>query len=131
MSDTNNIQTFIEPYLVPEGSPELNNNLREMAASFAVTDDKIREIIKGFHQSMAAGLQRDNPDVLPMIPTYVRRRPTGKETGTFLALDLGGTNLRVCQVTLNGDTTYGLVQQKFTITPEAKEGRLWDFIAEC
>ncbi|KAI9502123.1 hypothetical protein BX070DRAFT_239726 [Coemansia spiralis] len=66
-----------------------------------------------------------------MIPTYVCGRPTGKETGTFLALDLGGTNLRVCQVTLNGDTTYSLVQQKFTITQEAKESRLWDFIAEC
>ncbi|KAJ1798635.1 hypothetical protein LPJ59_002374 [Coemansia sp. RSA 2399] len=131
MADTNDISTFVEPYVIPEGSPELNSNLREMAASFAVTDDKIREIIKGFHRSMAAGLQRDNPDVLPMIPTYVHRRPTGKETGTFLALDLGGTNLRVCQVTLNGDTTYGLVQQKFTITPEAKDSRLWDFIAEC
>ncbi|KAJ2657319.1 hypothetical protein IWW48_004563 [Coemansia sp. RSA 1200] len=131
MSDTNDIQTFVQPYLVPEGSDELNANLRAMAESFAVTDDKIREIIKGFHKSMAAGLERDNPDVLPMIPTYVHRRPTGKETGTFLALDLGGTNLRVCQVTLNGDTTYTLVQQKFTITPEAKETRLWDFVAEC
>ncbi|KAI7823702.1 hexokinase-domain-containing protein [Kickxella alabastrina] len=66
-----------------------------------------------------------------MIPTFVRRRPSGKETGTFLALDLGGTNLRVCQVTLNGDTTYSLVQQKFTITQDAKESRLWDFIADC
>ncbi|KAJ2576812.1 hypothetical protein EV177_010929, partial [Coemansia sp. RSA 1804] len=47
MSDTNDIQTFVQPYLVPEGSDELNANLRAMAESFAVTDDKIREIIKG------------------------------------------------------------------------------------
>jgi len=25
-----------------------------------------------------------------MIPSYVTRRPTGKETGSYLALDLGG-----------------------------------------
>ncbi|KAJ2799297.1 hypothetical protein H4S07_005473 [Coemansia furcata] len=131
MADTNDIQTFIKPYMVPEGSDELNLNLQAMAASFAVTDDKIRDIIKGLHKSMKTGLDHDDPDALPMIPTYVSGRPTGKETGTFLALDLGGTNLRVCQVTLKGDTTYSLVQQKFTITQEAKESRLWDFIAEC
>ncbi|KAJ2465920.1 hypothetical protein GGI02_004544 [Coemansia sp. RSA 2322] len=131
MADTNDIQTFVKPYLVPEGSELLNRSLETMAASFAVTDDKIREIISGMHKSMKTGLDHDDPDALPMIPTYVSGRPTGKETGTFLALDLGGTNLRVCQVTLKGDTTYSLVQQKFTITQEAKEVRLWDFIAEC
>ncbi|KAJ2890591.1 hypothetical protein IWW38_004049 [Coemansia aciculifera] len=131
MADTNDIQTFIKPYVVPEGSDELNRVLESMATGFAVTDDKIREIIKGMHKSMKTGLDHDDSDALPMIPTYVCGRPTGKETGTFLALDLGGTNLRVCQVTLNGDTTYSLVQQKFTITQDAKESRLWDFIAEC
>lgn len=38
-----------------------------------------------------------------MIPTYVQHIPNGSEKGTFLALDLGGTNLRVCEVTLLGD----------------------------
>ncbi|KAJ1928797.1 hypothetical protein FBU59_007099, partial [Linderina macrospora] len=131
MVDTNTIDAFVTPYLLSEGSEELNTTLTTMAKGFAVTDDKIREIIKGFHASMKAGLARDDPDALPMIPTFVRGRPTGEEKGTYLALDLGGTNLRVCQVTLNGDTTYSLVQQKFTITQEAKAERLWDFVAEC
>ncbi|ORX67019.1 hypothetical protein DL89DRAFT_269465 [Linderina pennispora] len=123
MVDTNTIDAFVTPYLLSEGSEELNAALTSMAKGFAVTDDKIREIIKGFHASMKAGLVRDDPNALPMIPTF--------EKGTYLALDLGGTNLRVCQVTLNGDTTYNLVQQKFTITQEAKAERLWDFVAEC
>ncbi|KAJ1726239.1 hypothetical protein LPJ61_005327 [Coemansia biformis] len=131
MADTNDIKSFVEPYQIPEASDELNQDLAAMAESFAVPDDKVREIIAEFHQAMRAGLAQDNPDALPMIPTFVNRRPTGKETGHFLALDLGGTNLRVCQVELRGDTTYGLVQQKFTITQDAKESRLWDFIAEC
>lgn len=29
-----------------------------------------------------------------MIPTYIQTVPDGTETGTYLALDLGGTNLR-------------------------------------
>ncbi|KAJ2759073.1 hypothetical protein IWQ56_005839, partial [Coemansia nantahalensis] len=131
MADTNDVKAFVEPYLIGGASDELNQNLAAMAESFAVTDDKIRDIIKEFHRSMHAGLAKDDPEVLPMIPTFVNRRPTGKETGRFLALDLGGTNLRACQVELRGDTTYDLVQQKFTITQEAKESRLWDFIAEC
>ncbi|KAI9471702.1 hypothetical protein LPJ78_000631 [Coemansia sp. RSA 989] len=131
MADTNDIQAFVQPYQIAEASPELNRSLDCMARSFAVTDDKIREIINEFHRSMKAGLAADDPSELLMIPTFVNRRPTGTETGKFLALDLGGTNLRVCQVTLNGDTTYNLVQQKFTITQEAKSARLWDFVAEC
>lgn len=32
--------------------------------------------------------------------TWVLNLPDGHEQGTFLTLDLGGTNLRVCKVTL-------------------------------
>ncbi|KAJ1922191.1 hypothetical protein H4219_000053 [Mycoemilia scoparia] len=124
------ISEFVDKYVV-EGIPkEHNDALRKMAESFAVTDDKMRDIIHGFHESMQAGLNGDR-NALPMIPSFVRRRPTGKEQGTFLSLDLGGTNLRVCQVTLNGDSTHKLVQQKFTITKEAKEKTLFDWIAQC
>lgn len=36
------------------------------------------------------------------FPTYVQSLPTGKESGAYLAVDLGGTNLRVMLVTLFG-----------------------------
>ena len=35
-----------------------------------------------------------------MNPTWVMGFPDGDEQGTFLALDMGGTNLRVCEVIL-------------------------------
>lgn len=38
-----------------------------------------------------------------MISSYVTRLPTGEETGTFLALDLGGSTLRACAVDLLGN----------------------------
>lgn len=73
-----------------------------------------------------------------MIPTYVQKIPDGSETGTFLALvslssrvhhdvgsraqgsvllmqDLGGTNLRVCEVTLLGDHKWTMKQQKYKV----------------
>lgn len=37
------------------------------------------------------------------LPTPVTELPTGKETGQFLAIDVGGTNLRVAFIELLGD----------------------------
>uniref|UniRef100_A0A1I7WNX4 Phosphotransferase n=1 Tax=Heterorhabditis bacteriophora TaxID=37862 RepID=A0A1I7WNX4_HETBA len=37
-----------------------------------------------------------------MLPSYVRAVPNGKESGDFLALDLGGTNFRVLLIRLHG-----------------------------
>ena len=33
-----------------------------------------------------------------MLPTHLRKLPSGTETGSYLALDLGGTNFRVLKV---------------------------------
>ncbi|EEB98209.1 hypothetical protein MPER_02327, partial [Moniliophthora perniciosa FA553] len=57
-----------------------------------------------------------------MIPSFVTGVPDGTETGTFLALDLGGTNLRVCEVVLNGDKRFTLRQQKYKVSEGFKDG---------
>lgn len=69
-----------------------------------------------------------------MLPTYVFGWPSGEETGSYLALDLGGTNLRVCHVVLKGKGQFEVTQSKFRLTDEQKqvEGQeLFDFCAEC
>ncbi|CUS09352.1 unnamed protein product [Tuber aestivum] len=58
--------------------------------------------------------QNDGRD-MTMIPTYVTSVPNGTEKGVYLAVDLGGTNFRVCSVVLNGDTTFDLTQSKVAI----------------
>ena len=60
----------------------------------------------------------------PMIPTFVGEIPSGSETGTFLALDLGGTNLRVCEVTLLGDHKWTMKQQKYRVSDNLKTGEV-------
>lgn len=50
-----------------------------------------------------------------MLPAYVFGWPSGKETGSYLAVDLGGTNLRVCLVELEGDGKFEVTQTKFRL----------------
>lgn len=69
-----------------------------------------------------------------MIPTFVTGRPTGQEIGKYLALDLGGTYLRVCEVSLHGNRDFSIHQQKYKVPGPLKLGEmtdLCDFIAEC
>lgn len=61
--------------------------------------------------------------------------PDGSEKGTFLAVDLGGTNCRICLVDLLGNSTYNVTQTKQTV-PEhlrinPKYQPLFSFIAEA
>jgi hexokinase len=44
--------------------------------------------------------------------------PTGNETGTFLAMDLGGTNIRACSVDLQGHGKF-VIQSSKAMVPEA------------
>ena len=61
--------------------------------------------------------------------------PTGHETGTFLALDMGGTNLRVCEIVLSQEKgEFDIIQSKYRMPEELKTGKaeeLWEYIADC
>ena len=69
-----------------------------------------------------------------MNVTWVLGWPDGHEQGQFLAVDLGGTNIRVCWITLKerqGETE--IVQEEYKLSDEMKAGsaeELWAFIAE-
>lgn len=68
--------------------------------------------------------------------------PTGVERGTFLAVDLGGSNCRICLVDLHGDSTFTVAQSKHRVPPEVMvcqsykplfefiAGKVADFLAE-
>lgn len=71
----------------------------------------------------------------PMNPTWCMAFPTGYETGTFLALDMGGTNLRVCEIILTDEKSeFDIIQSKYRMPEELKSGtsdELWEYIADC
>lgn len=70
-----------------------------------------------------------------MNPTWVMDFPTGYETGKFLALDMGGTNLRVCEIVLTeAKSEFDITQSKYRLPEELKTGQadeLWEYIADC
>jgi hexokinase len=61
--------------------------------------------------------------------------PDGNETGAYLALDMGGTNLRVCEVTLTAEKgEFEIIQSKYRMPEELKTGtadELWGYVADC
>jgi hexokinase len=70
-------------------------------SAFALSREELDCIRTAFHEAMRRGLAGDPSSTIPMIPSFVTRLPTGQETGTFWAIDLGGTNLRVVRVPLS------------------------------
>jgi len=82
---------------------------------------------------MKKGLATKGPHMLKMLPTYVGK-PTGKEAGVYLALDLGGTNFRVIKVQLDDGRIFGTSKKSYQISEEIMRGnatQLFDFIALC
>ncbi|KAF7729968.1 glucokinase [Apophysomyces ossiformis] len=71
---------------------------------FNLTPEKFKVIVRGFEAEYNHGLNTASASGLAtMIPSFVTRLPTGQEKGTFLALDLGGSTLRVSAVKLLGN----------------------------
>lgn len=70
-----------------------------------------------------------------MNVTWVTGYPNGEETGNYITVDMGGTNLRVCQVILTEERGgYELTQEKFKLPPGIRDGaadELWGFTADC
>lgn len=69
-----------------------------------------------------------------MNSTWVMAYPNGTETGRVLTLDMGGTNLRVCDVSLaQGRGEADQIQRKYKLTQEIKNAtseQLWDWVAD-
>ncbi|KKA29695.1 hypothetical protein TD95_004460 [Thielaviopsis punctulata] len=100
---------------------------------FDVSDETLNKAVSEFLNQMEEGLETDGTS-LAQIPTYVTGIPNGSEKGLYLAVDLGGTNFRVCSIQLNGDSTFNLTFNKVAIPKDlmvAKTAReLFAFLAK-
>lgn len=101
---------------------------------FTLDTAKLKEITEQFIVELKQGLTEEGGNI-PMNPTWVMNAPDGEETGRYLALDMGGTNLRVCEVTLVEEKgEFDIIQSKYRLPEELKSGtadELWDYIADC
>ncbi|KAF7542815.1 hypothetical protein G7046_g10108 [Stylonectria norvegica] len=113
----------------------LADETNRVVNEFEFTDDDLNRHVKEFLSQMTIGLNDDNAnDGLAQIPTYVTGVPNGTEKGLYLAVDLGGTNFRVCSIMLNGDNTFNLTYNKVAIPKELMVAKtateLFSFLAK-
>jgi hexokinase len=112
---------------------ETKRFLSILRKEFLISLPDIRQIINAFHREMELGLAGKESS-LKMLPAFVGR-PTGKEEGSFLAVDIGGTNIRVLHVELDGKGNARISAiERFVVPPAFMRGEgiaLFDFIADC
>ena len=99
---------------------------------FELSLPAMKNIIESFRGEMEKGLA-GRKSSLKMIPTYVHM-PSGEEKGRFIALDLGGTNFRVLELTLKGNHKVGRPNiMKFALDKKHITGSadlFFDFLAD-
>lgn len=112
---------------------DLKPELEHFSDLLTVDAEKLKQISKHFVKELEKGLSKEGGNI-PMNVAWVMDYPTGKETGKFLALDMGGTNLRVAEITLDGRRGFDTTQSKYKIPPQIITGtsdELWNFTADC
>ncbi|CAK5089001.1 unnamed protein product [Meloidogyne enterolobii] len=107
----------------------------EHCSYIKLNDEQLREIMQRLEQSFAEGLQNEETAVVKMLPSFIRATSVGKESGEFLALDLGGSNFRVLLITLHGDGKKGEMSHvTYAVPQELQQGtgeHLFDHVANC
>ncbi|KAG0682460.1 hexokinase A [Pichia californica] len=117
-----------------------NNKLQEKITQihdkFWIPTETLDKIIAYFIEELNRGL-KDGTDPLgiPMNISWVVGYPTGEETGDFLALDFGGTNLRVVMVHLHGnkklETDHSFYKLPHGMRTTKNKDELFEFMASC
>ncbi|KAJ5932035.1 hypothetical protein N7516_006524 [Penicillium verrucosum] len=98
-------------------SSSLLDQATRIARDFDYPAEKVQRGVAEYIEQSNEGLTKEGT-TLSQIPTFVTAVPNGTEKGLYLAVDLGGTNFRVCSVLLHGDTTFSLTQSKILIPRE-------------
>ncbi|KAF9544571.1 glucokinase [Mortierella hygrophila] len=111
-----------------------SSTFQEVVSQFVLSKEQVDKIINGLNDELIEGLSTTDPKNITQQPSFITRLPTGKETGLYLAIDMGGTNLRTAAVHLLGDGQVGVTMEKHEITHELKTGTgqaMFDWIADC
>lgn len=117
---------------------DLSRVLADLEEQLAVSANLLQDIAIRFKAAMTAGLL-GKPSSLKMLPAFINA-PTGLEQGTVVAVDFGGTNVRVLLIELTGQGQAQIIsrrsfplknkQANYDFTTASASGmQLFDFIA--
>lgn len=106
---------------------------------FEVDKESMLRIAMLFKQTMEEGLGGDK-SCLKMLPSFIGK-PTGKEKGTFMTMDMGGTNLRCTKFSISDGKFETIVEKKEKlinkekgynlVTAKTDAAKLFGFMADC
>ena len=111
-------------------------NWEKMRQALQLSGAELRELAQHFRKSTEDALEGKESS-LSALRTYLGL-PTGRETGTFLALDFGGTNVRASRIRLMGEQGFAVESKvakplkcaDYDYTASSKTAdELFDFIA--
>lgn len=77
---------------------------------FTVDKEELQMIAADFRYDLKKGLVDPDESSLRMLKSYLGL-PSGKEKGEYLALDFGGTNVRVLLIRLEGEGKYEILKK--------------------
>jgi len=110
----------------------LDGIYEEIKQQFQKSKDDLDLIVKNMLAEMREGLEPVSESSLKMIPSFVTKLPTGKEKGTAFAIDMGGSNLRIIKVKLDGNGKAEIISSVQELIPAAIQQStadiLFDFI---
>ncbi|KAI5296239.1 hexokinase A [Ascosphaera acerosa] len=117
-----------------EMPPAVLDEIHELEKIFTADTACLKKVVAHFVKELEKGLTVEGGNI-PMNITWVFGFPDGNEQGSFLALDMGGTNLRVCEIVLTEKQGgFDITQSKYRMPEELKTGtsdELWEYIADC
>ena len=112
---------------------------KAIMAEFTIDKERLQTIAASFRRDLQVGLENVSQSSMRMLKSYVGL-PSGDEKGEYLALDFGGTNVRVSKIRLDGGGKYEITKRvgRPLVVPgeydyickDATAAQMFDFIAE-
>lgn len=116
-----------------------NDVINNVLKAFEVDKDSMANIAMLFKETMERGLKGE-ATCLKMLPSFIGK-PTGKEQGTFMTMDMGGTNLRCTKFKIQDGNFENIVEKKVKLINKEKgydltkadtdAKQLFGFMADC
>ncbi|XGW23448.1 hypothetical protein V3C99_005575, partial [Haemonchus contortus] len=109
-------------------------SLESIMDEFQLPNETLRRLMSHLKNHMDKGLKGGlEMSTLAMLPSFVPELPDGTEHGKFVALDLGGTNLRVMTMEIEPGEQMRTDQYNTSVPSAVMQGtseQLFDYIAK-
>ncbi|KAK6048205.1 Hexokinase [Cooperia oncophora] len=116
-------------------SEPLEFQLESVMAEFKLSNNTLRRMMSHMSDNMDRGLEAGlDASTIAMLPSFVPELPDGTERGKFVAMDLGGTNLRVMIMEIEPGEKMRTKQFNTRMPNAAMHGtgeQLFDYIAKA